>query len=120
MTPNNSTSLNKNNVSSVFINTPKGRRFYDDVCKINSDLVSIEREYEERLLYAPSLLYPYPRHELNPVFKENYLKYGYVEGIRKTLRKKVHLQQINRIINLWTYSYRIPRKIYKIFTEKRV
>lgn len=110
----------KNNVSSVFINTDKGRRFYDDVCKINSDLVSIEREYEERLLYAPSLLYPYPRHELNPVFKENYQKYGYVEGIRKTLKKEVHLQQINRFINLWTYSYRIPRKIYKIFTEKRV
>ena len=107
------------NVSSVTINTPKGSQFFDNVCNSNQEIVSFERQYKERLIYKPSLVYPYPRHKLNESFKLNYAKYGYVIGIRKTLKFRVLIAYVMKLINIWTYSYRIPRKIYRILTEKK-
>ena len=107
------------NVSSVLINTLKGRQFYEDVCNSAPEIISFERQYKERLMYKPSLVYPYPRHKLNESFKLNYAKYGYVIGIRKTLKFRVLIAYVMKLINIWTYSYRIPRKIYRILTEKK-
>lgn len=106
------------NVSSVTLNNNKAVDFYEEVRTHMNDLVCIERDYEERLVYGPSLRYPFPRHKLNPVFRENYLKMGYVKGIRATLKPLVRKQKIKHYINFWTYSYRIPRKIYRMFLNK--
>lgn len=47
------------NVSSVMINTIKGQAFYDSVCSNSNSLKNEERNYSERLLYKPSLVYPF-------------------------------------------------------------
>ena len=56
------------NVSSVMINTIKGQAFYDSVCSNSNSLKNEERNYSERLLYKPSLVYPFPRHDKNEEF----------------------------------------------------
>lgn len=96
----------KTNVSSVLINTEKGKEFYERVSNNIHGLKNIERNYDERLEYEPSLKYPYPRHELNVEFCDIYNKYGYVNAIRKTLRNY-----------LWKKSFirfaKIPSRILK-------
>lgn len=110
------------NVSSVFINTAKGNSFYDELSssELSKELMNIERDFEERLDYGPSLRYPFERHKLNSKFKEFYLNYGYVIAIRKTLRRVVLINKVLEILNVWTYLYRIPRKIYRTLKEKYI
>jgi coenzyme F420-reducing hydrogenase beta subunit len=109
---------NKNNISCVTINTNKGLAFYNEVTRNMSELRNIERDYNERLKYGPSLRFPFKRHKLNNIFKNNYLKYGYIKAIRKTLKTTMIKKQIIRIINTWTYIYRIPRKICRILLNE--
>lgn len=109
------------NVSSVFINTAKGSSFYTALSnEFSKELINIERDYEERLDYGPSLRYPFKRHKLNYKFKELYLDYGYVIAIRKTLKRVILLNRVNEILNVYTYLYRVPRKIYRTLKEKYV
>lgn len=85
-----------------------------------SSLFNVKRDYKERLDYKPSLLHPFDRHPLNEKFKRLYIDIGYVYAIRNTLKYIVLKNKIKRILNVWTYIYRIPRKIYRIITEKKV
>lgn len=102
------------NVSSVTTNTTKGCSFYEDVLSHMPDLMSIEREYSERLVYKPSLVESFPRHPLNHRFRELYPQYGFVKSIRIVLRKIIFLNRIKRVFNYWTYVYRVPCKIVKL------
>lgn len=90
----------KKNVSSVTTNTSKGYNFYMEALNSMPELMSVERDYSERLEYKPSLLEPFERHPLNPTFRENYLKYGYLKAIRKTLRWTMFR---NRILSKFKY-----------------
>lgn len=106
------------NVSSVTTNTSKGESFYKEVMIHMPELISIERDYQERLLYKPSLVEPFSRHPLNSDFRILYAQYGFVTAIRKILKKDVRRNRIKRIIRSWTYIYRVPRKLYKIVTRQ--
>lgn len=100
----------KNNVSSVLINTEKGKEFYERVSNNIHGLKNIERNYDERLEYEPSLKYPYPRHELNVEFCDIYKKHGYVNAIRKTLRNHLWKKSFIRFAKI---PFRILKKINK-------
>ena len=100
------------------INTEKGRAFYDEVSKHAPELMNIVRDYKERLEYKPSLVEPFERHKLNSVFKEEYLRGGYVVAIRKTLGGLVRKAKFKRIVDLpmnmarkfWRMARRIVKK----------
>lgn len=79
---------NPSNVSCVLINTPKGENVYAQISK-NSLLVSIPRDYKERLAYPYSLRRPVERHPKREYFIREYKKSGWVFAIRKTLRFRV-------------------------------
>lgn len=100
----------KGNVSSVTINTNKGINFYKEVSKHTSCLINIQREYAERLEYKPSLIEPFKKHELNPLFREYVLRVGYSKAIRKTLKTFVWKQKGLRIMKCICN----PRKAYNI------
>lgn len=107
------------NVSSVFINTEKGDKFYNEMSSIMTELVNVEREYEERLEYAPSLREPFKRDPQNKEFRENYVKYGFPIAIRKTLKKRVRRARILSIRGIVArYCYRAPRKALRIILGK--
>lgn len=89
----------KENVSSVTVNTDKGTKFYDAVSSASKDLLNVERDYKERLVYKPSLVYPYPRHELNEKFNRLYSKIGYTRAIRKVLRYHMIKQKIKYFLS---------------------
>lgn len=107
-----------NNVSSVLINTPKGEDFYKKVSEIQYDLVNVERNYEERLKYRPSLMEPFKRHKLNYKFVKLYKKYGYLKAIHLTLWSVMLVKQMKVYLHVWTYIYRIPRKVYRLLIQK--
>lgn len=72
--------------SVVLVNNEKAERLYKEVCCYFKDnLISVEREYEERLSYKPSLLEPFTKHPLHDVFRKKVLAYGFVKAIRYTL-----------------------------------
>ena len=108
----------KGNVSSVTINTKKGDVFYKSVSDSNETLKNVERNYEERLEYRPSLVEPFYRHPLSAKFIEDYKQEGYVRAIRHTLNGFLLKRQIKLYLNYWTYIYRVPRKIIKIVYGK--
>lgn len=92
------------NISSVIINTEKGNELYSQLVKNTHNLTSIERPYTERLQYSPSLLEPYHRHNLNPIFTKEVIKSGYVKAIRLVLRnymkeytKKCRRQMLDKL-----------------------
>lgn len=90
----------KENVSVVTANTQRGADFYAAVSKASQELVSIERDYKERLLYRPSLMEPFPRHKLDAVFRENYKRLGFAAGIRKTLKNKMRTRRIELTLRM--------------------
>lgn len=79
---------NPSNVSCVLINTPKGENVYAQICK-NPLLVSIPRDYSERLVYPYSLRKSVARHPKRDFFLREYKKSGWVTAIRRTLRFRV-------------------------------
>lgn len=99
----------KRNVSSVTLNTSKGAEFYQEVSRHTDILMNVQREYAERLKYKPSLIEPFHKHELNPLFRELVLRIGYLKAIRRTLKTFVWKQRMKR-----TLIYRIPKKLIKI------
>lgn len=104
----------KANVSSVTINSSRGNSFYEEVSKSMDSLVNIERDYQERLQYKPSLVHPFERHPLNAKFVELYRQHGYLFAIHETLGATLRNNLIKTYLHYWTYSYRIPRKLIKI------
>ena len=103
----------KSNLSSVLINTEKGEKFYNQISSNCNELKNVIRDYKERLEYGPSLRYPFHRHNLNTVFREKYIKYGYTKAIRKTLKKYLLKKVFVRIINLPTKAVkRITKKLF--------
>lgn len=55
-------------------NTSRGLEFYKNVSEETNELINVEREYKERLLYKPSLIHPFERHPLNAEFVKLYKK----------------------------------------------
>ena len=99
----------KINVSSVMVNTEKGKTFYDKVSEAKKELVNIMRDYSERLEYKPSLVEPFAKHPLASVFREEYLKEGYIHASRKVLAGEVEKSELEerrsarRRIIIWPY-----------------
>jgi len=107
------------NVSSVFINTEKGDKFYREMSDCMTELVNVEREYAERLEYAPSLREPFKRDPQNKEFRENYAKYGFPKAIRMTLKKRVRHARLMAIRStIMRYCYRGPKKVIRIIMNK--
>ena len=104
----------KSNVSSVTTNTPKGFDFYQKVSNETDLLVNVERDYQERLEYKPSLIHPFERHPLNAEFEQLCKTHGYLFAIRKVLRSTMRKEQVQTYLNYWTYVYRVPRKIFRV------
>ena len=107
----------KYNVSSVTTNTSKGLNFYEKVSEETYELINVEREYKERLLYKPSLIHPFERHPLNVEFVKLCKKKGYLFAIRKVLHRTMRKELLLTYLNYWTYLYRIPRKLYRIIIK---
>lgn len=107
-----------NNVSFVTTNTEKGERFYQEFLSKEKDFINIERNYQERLNYGPSLTCSSQRDPLNEEFKKLYIEEGYVKAIREVLDDYMKKLQYQRFFALWTYSYRIPRKVFNILYSK--
>lgn len=101
------------NVSSVLINTPAGMEFYEAAASKHPELVSIERTYEERLQYAPSLLHPFNRHPLNAKFKAEYSKYGYALAIRRTLGNYMRRNLLRRYLSFVKRVVTMPLQAIK-------
>lgn len=110
----------KHNVSSVTINTQKGESFYQKVSASTPTLVNIEREYQERLQYKPSLVHAFERHPLNAMFVQLYKQQGYLVAIHKTLSPILRKELMNSYLHYWTYLYRIPRKIFEVLLDNKV
>lgn len=112
----------KSNVSSVTINTEKGRLFYTSVSNDKSELMNIERQYEERLQYGPSLLAPFAKHPLADKFRSAYLENGYVYASRQVLSQEVKIFkrkiQIKETCRILSYPYRMLRKMFRIMLSR--
>ena len=105
---------NAHNVSSVMLNTDKARAFYADMLAHMPDVVSIERDYAERLEYRPSLREPFARHPLNRRFRDYYQKFGYVVAIQKTLAGRLRWERVHRnCVAVCRFPVRAMRKIYR-------
>lgn len=108
------------NVSSVSINTHKGESFYNEVEKSTPNMINIERDYSERLVYKPSLVEPFKPHESYSIFRKLYVEEGFVSAVRKALGPILRRNEFRNLLNCWTYIYRIPRKVLKIIINKYV
>ena len=76
----------RTNVSVVLVNTEKGNRFLHEFFGKDKSIVTVEREFVERLDYPYSIVRPFPRHFLNRRFRRLYPKNGYTKAIQKTFR----------------------------------
>lgn len=107
------------NVSSVTVNTEKGRRFFEEMLECTPSVMCVRRDYSERLAYAPSLRTPAVRDGLNCRFRTLYLQEGFVRAIRKTLWASVWRYSVSRFISRKTgYLKRAPGKVARIVKEK--
>ena len=106
------------NVSSLTTNTDKGYEFYMQVCKSMPELMSVERDYSERLLYKPSMVEPFNRHELNPLFRKLYPELGYVGAIHYVLKDFMKRNRRNEIKSTLLLPYslckRVLRKMFRL------
>lgn len=91
------------NVSSVMINTEKGLTFYGAVSNMTEMLINIERDYEERLNYKPSLLRPFERHPFNEKFISLCMKKGYIKAIHKILKIYMMKRRIRYILRFFKH-----------------
>ena len=95
-----------NNVSSVFVNTPKGLEYYESVLAHYPSLKNVTRSYEERLVYAPSLREPSKRHPLNLIFRDKVQTMGYVNAIQSLIKYKLLYNKLNRICHEIYYRFK--------------
>lgn len=89
------------NVSSVFVNSVTGEKFYremSDCMSRESAYQSIQRDYGERLEYKPSLMEPFARHKLVEKFRRLYRKHGYQVAIEKTVGREIAMRKLKRVL----------------------
>ena len=82
--------------SNVLINTEKGQLLFDSIL---SEIISIKCSVEDVINDSISFRQPFPRHNKSLIFKENYRKFGYSKGIRKTIGKEIFICHIDRILS---------------------
>jgi coenzyme F420-reducing hydrogenase beta subunit len=99
------------NTSCVLLNTERGLHFYEQLLTSSKDLRSYTRQYSERLAYGPSLRYPFQRSQLNARFRELYTTEGWILASRKVILPEALRRKSARLAS---YSWRVPRKIWKI------
>ena len=106
------------NVSSVLINTQKGAAFYAEISDKLSELVNVERDYNERLEYAPSIREPFKRDSQNPEFRLRYVECGFPIAIRETLRRRVNKARWQYFLDRYIkrYCYNAPKKIANVIS----
>jgi len=99
--------------SVVLINSEKGSRFYTQMSEdLKEKLINIERDYSERLVYKPSLLHPFEKHPSANLFREKYLKLGFVKAIRSVLRTFFLKQKCKKLKNnLFNTTKKIAKSI---------
>lgn len=103
------------NVSSVLLNTDKGKRYYEAMLREEDTMSSIERPYSERLAYAPSLTSPSVPDGRRARFRAAYLRYGFVRAVRKSLWAGVLRYAVARFIRKRIgYVWRAPGKVLKL------
>lgn len=99
------------NTSVVIVNTEKARLFYEQVKESVLGFVSEERSYSEAVKYGPSLRAPFSHHPLTARFRELYVEKGWAKAIRAVLWKSV---LSNKVHILFSYSWRVPRKVCRV------
>ena len=114
---------NVRNVSSVMTNTERGSSFWADICRTNSSIRNVRREYSERLKYKPSLVEPFKRHELNVPFRALVPKVGYCEASEKTIGRYIRHRKIKKVVKKLMPGYstagRIMRKFFVLLKGER-
>lgn len=103
----------KGNVSSITTNTQKGYDFLMKVAEGNEEFKIIERDYEERLAYHPSLMEPFQRDNRNNAFREAYRQLSFPMAIRKVMSKGMHREYNSILIHRFRPG-RVIKKIIKI------
>lgn len=111
--------FNAKNVSSLTVNTDKGKSFVNGLQESTVASRWIERAYEERLRYAPSLLHPFEKHQKTALFRKLVAEQGFIKAAELCLKGEIRRNYFLHIINYWTYLYRIPRKVVKIIFYRR-
>ncbi|WP_173553520.1 Coenzyme F420 hydrogenase/dehydrogenase, beta subunit C-terminal domain, partial [Sharpea azabuensis] len=108
----------KANVSSITTNTQKGYEFLMKVAEGNDEFKIIERNYEERLAYRPSLMEPFKQDTRNPEFKKKYKKYGFSKAIRYVLYKDMLKEHHHLLFQRLIPIYLLKKIIKNIIGEK--
>ncbi|MCH3980526.1 MAG: Coenzyme F420 hydrogenase/dehydrogenase, beta subunit C-terminal domain [Prevotella sp.] len=108
----------KANVSSITTNTQKGYEFLMKVAEGNDEFKIIERNYEERLAYRPSLMEPFKQDTRNPEFRKNYKKYGFSKAIRYVLYKDMLKEHHHLLFQRLIPIYLLKKIIKDIIGEK--
>ena len=111
--------FNAKNVSSLTVNTDKGKSFVNGLQESTVASRWIERAYEEQLRYAPSLLHPFEKHQKTALFRKLVAEQGFIKAAEICLKGEIRRNYFLHIINYWTYLYRIPRKVVKIIFYRR-
>ena len=106
----------KANVSSITTNTLKGEQFLADVMQDNRELQVIQRDYEERLSYRPSLMEPFKRDERNQEFRSLLLKEKFPVAIREVLKNEMKKELRRRLIHS-TLAYRAFRRLVRVMKK---
>lgn len=92
---------------------------YEDILFSNKELFSIERDYNERLIYKLALCEASKKHPLNYKFVELYPKIGYVDAIRLVLWFPMLRENLKDcLITFYRLPFLFLRKIYTIFIKK--
>lgn len=99
----------KANVSSVTINTQKGDSFYKRVSEVMDTLVNVERDYQERLQYKPSLVHPFEKHIFNKAFIEYYKKEGFTISIRLVLHDQMKQMRMKNYFRLILAPFKVVK-----------
>lgn len=65
------------------------------------DIVLVERTIEEAMIDGRSLREPFPRHEKQKIFRDEYRKNGYIEAIENTINDEIKLcKKNNRVMHI--------------------
>ena len=102
--------LKKGHVSVVLLNTKKGNMFYKELLQVMPDICNVERDFTERLEYAPSLLYPYKRHSKNLLFRKMFPHVGYNKAIRCALNKEMYIERRKKMLDWYK---KLPLRFFK-------
>lgn len=101
------------NVSCVFTNTSAGDSLFSGMMEFLPQMRSEERTVEERLVYRPSLLMPFPRHPERDRFLALEKKHGAAVAIRRTLRWDLLLARLNQYVIIIKRTLHIKWRITK-------